>query len=304
MDNVVINIDEIRDEFINSLSSHSSERTYLMIFKKVIPFEEKYNTRFEYFNVDMLLDFIQNDLKSVSKNSIFSKFSFIKKYLTYVNNNNVLLINTEDLLDSVTTENIKHISYDELVQLCENRLINASDKCMIMLVFHTIKGKSGLEELRLLKSSDINLILRTIKLPNRTITIEDDYTRVLLNRTVKERTYRKYLDDDKDNYKTKKEFDYNFSCPYLFKSSPSKRNNEGLSPMSFSGLTNRLFRLTKILDDDLTVQSLYQSGCVHLVKEYEKKIGKQLSINEVETYLKDVLNIPSVFAYEIYNLKR
>lgn len=286
----------MKDKFLNTIENENSKRSFITIFNSVKKYEDKYNTQLENFDKFMLLDYITNEFRGISRNSISVKISCLKKYLDYVGNKS--LIEFDDLSETLLDNKIYYLSLDEIVNLCETHLINASDKAMMMLLYHGIKGKSQLTELRMLEIKDINLKLRTISLPNRIVTIEDDYTLEILKQTINEKYYHKYVDDD--NIKAPSSFRYNPKCEYLFKSKPSKRNNNGLNPYSFSALTNKLFRFSNMFNT--TVQHIYQSGICNIIDQYENRINKHLTIIEIDFYLKNILKLESISANEIYNM--
>ena len=130
-----------------------------------------------------------------------------------------------------------------------------------------------------------------------TIEIKDEYVMYVLSKTIKEKALAKYLQHE---IKSSSHIYYNLENEYLFKPKPSTRNNEGLDPLSFSSITNRLFRLTNLIG--LTTQEVYQYGLCYIINNYQNEHNKKLSMNEINFYLKDVLKIPSVYSQEIYNL--
>ncbi len=286
----------MKDKFLNTIENENSKRSYITIFNSVKKYEDKYNTPLENFDKFMLLDYVSNSFKGISKSSIAVKISCLKKYLEYVGNNS--LDEFTDISDSLLEDKGNYLRLDEIIELCETHLINASDKAMIMLLYHGIKGKSQLTELRTLKVKDINLKLRTISLPTRTVIIEDNYTLEILKQTINEKYYHKYVDDDK--LKAPSSFKYNLECEYLFKSKPSKRNNNGLNPYTFSALTSKLFRFSNMLDT--TVQHIYQSGICNIIDNYQNKINNHLTIIDIDFYLKNILNLESISVNEIYNM--
>ena len=286
----------MKEQFLDTIENENLKRVYKMLFKKAIPFEEKYEHKLEEFTYIELIEFYTNALSSVSKNSIFVKHSCIKRFLTFANNESINKIDKEFLL-TLVEETRTYKSLSQIKQLCDNHLINYSDKALILLLYHSIKGKSKLEELRYLKTTDINFKLNTITLPNRTIEIKDEYTMYVLNKAIKEKSLGKYLQQE---IRSSSHIYYNLDNPYVFKPKPSKKNDNGLAPLSFSSMTNRLFRLTNLIG--MTVQEVYQFGICSIIDEYQRGHNKSLSLKEMEFYLKDVLKIPAVYVQEIYNI--
>ena len=285
----------MKDKFLSTIENNNFKRAYVRLFNKAIQYEEKYNKELHQFTYEELIDYYST-LTSISKNSIYVKHSMIKKFLVFANNESINKIDKEFLL-TLVEETRTYKTLNQIKQLCDNHLINYSDKALILLLYHTVKGKSQLEELRYLKSDDINLKMNTITLPNRTIEIKDEYTMYVLSKTIKEKALGKYLQHE---IKSSSHIYYNLENEYLFKPKPSKRNNEGLDPLSFSSITNRLFRLTNLIG--LTTQEVYQYGLCYIIDNYQNEHNKKLSMNEINFYLKDVLKIPSVYSQEIYNI--
>lgn len=287
----------MKEKFLSEIDNENTIRAYQTIFNKLIPYEQKNNCKVDSFTYIMLVDFYVNEFRSISRNSISVKHSYLKKYLLYVGNKNILLIDNY-LLDSLLNNKKIYLTLDDMKNLCEKHLINYSDKALMMLLYHTVKGKSHLEELRMLKVKDINLKLKTVTLPNRVITVNDDYTMEVLKGAIKEKYYHKYIDDDK--IKAPSNYAYNMDCEYLFKSQPNKRNNNGLNPYSFSALTNKLFRFSNMFNT--TVSFIFQSGVCNIINNYQESINKKLTILEIEFYLKNIFNLESVSSSEIYNM--
>ena len=285
----------MKDKFLSTIENNNFKRAYVRLFNKAIPYEEKYNKELHQFTYEELIDYYST-LSSISKNSIYVKHSMIKKFLVFANNESINKIDKEFLL-TLVEETRTYKTLNQIKQLCDNHLINYSDKALILLLYHAIKGKSQFEELRYLKIKDINLKMNTITLPNRTIEIRDEYVIYVLSKTIKEKALAKYLQHE---IKSSSHIYYNLENEYLFKPKPSKRNNEGLDPLSFSSITNRLFRLTNLIG--LTTQEVYQYGLCYIIDNYQNEHNKKLSMNEINFYLKDVLKIPSVYSQEIYNL--
>ena len=285
----------MKDKFLSTIENINFKRAYVRLFNKAIPYEEKYNKELHQFTYEELIDYYST-LTSISKNSIYVKHSMIKKFLVFANNESINKIDKEFLLTLVEkTRTYKSLS--QIKQLCDDNFINYSDKALILLLYHAIKGKSQLEELRYLKTTDINFKLNTIILPNRTIEIKDEYTMYVLNKAIKEKSLGKYLQQE---IRSSSHIYYNLDNPYVFKPKPSKKNDNGLAPLSFSSMTNRLFRLTNLIG--MTVQEVYQFGICSIIDEYQRGHNKSLSLKEMEFYLKDVLKIPAVYVQEIYNI--
>lgn len=266
-----------------------------MLFNKAKEYEIKYDNKLENFDKFELLDYVVHELKGISKNSVAVKICCLKKYLIFVDNALSNLLD-DNFIDTLIVKKRDYIKMDEIIDLCELHLINASDKALIMLLYNNIRGVK-LEELRNLKVKDINLKLKTIVLPNRTIVIDNSYTLDVLKNTINEKYYHKYADD---NIRSNSSYKYNPECEYLFKSLPNKRNNDGLNPYSFSALTNKLFRFSNMFNT--TTSLIFQSGICNKIDEYEDKIDKKLTIREVNFYVKNILKLTDVSGTEIYNM--
>lgn len=286
----------MRDKFLDTIENANTKRSYVTIFNSAKKYEDKYNCLLENFDKFMLLDFMTNEFQGVSRCSVSVKISYLRKYMAYVGNN--VLEEFVGINDTLLKDKSSYIKLDEIIELCEVYLLNASDKALIMLLYHGIKGKSELSELRMLKTKDVNINLRTITLSNRVVTIENEYTLNVLEQTMKEKYYYKYLEHE--NVRTNKAIKYNDKCEYLFKSNPNKRNNYGLNPYSFSALTSKLFRFSNMFNT--TVQYIYQSGICNIVNDYQKKLDRDLTIIEINFYLKTVLKLESITSSEIYNM--
>ena len=132
----------------------------------------------------------------------------------------------------------------------------------------------------------IDLKKKTIKFENRTIEIDDEVCDIL-NEAIEQDKYTVMLHNESSTPYAS-EFEFNMACPYLIKQKPKKNNNYGLNPYTFSGITNRIFRITNEMNIGATAMNLLQSYAVDRLIEQEKEIGKKLSTSEAFDFFKSI----------------
>ena len=227
-----------------------------------------------------LKSFIGKYLLTTNRCNHYSNVRFLNEILRdrgaeeWKGENNYGLIGVEDRI----------LSKDEILEIC-GLFINYSDKFLIYGLFNGIMGYKYNEMINL-KTSQINKDCSEIYLKDRIIEC-DPYLQHYLRETLKEESYKLYLNEHNEAY-TSGEFYYNMSSPFVLKSKPSKKNDNGLLPYSQIGLQNRIRKLSneankhtkdKVL---LTGKSLYKSHVLYKMS----RINKDWTIEEIGMFLK------------------
>jgi hypothetical protein len=119
----------------------------------------------------------------------------------------------------------------------------------------------------------------------------DDYMKFLVRGTIKQITYVKFVRNSEELL-SPDTFDFNSSSPYLIKVKPSKRNSDGLRPMTSSALQRKLTKLQDIYLEECNEQiilsglSLVKSGILYDLFMREVKNGDVWTIENISEYLK------------------
>ncbi len=282
----------MREEYVAPLSE-SIQRAFKLLFVKAdyyytrtgIQLEEMSSTEFEMFVIKELID--------SSAASANVKVSLLKKYITYIgkdfinlNRDDIIKLTEAKLNNKNTNENeLRYISWRDLKKGLEN-IVNPIDKAILICIRMGICGLK-FTELTNLKSKDIDIENRKIYLEDRTVDITDDYVLDILNKALHQTTYSVISHKDEDVLKVT-EYDFNIECEYFVKQRPITKNNNGLNPYKFAGITGKVYRVFEELGLDVSSINLLQSNAVDKLIAHEDSIGKQLSMSEAKEYLKTV----------------
>lgn len=282
-----------REEYVGELSE-SVKKAYKLLFKKLDEYESETNKIFEEnFDENTFIDFTKKKLIGKSANSVLVKVSLLKKYAEHLGIYSVVKLKRDEII-KMTEESLKQEDTDEYELRYVNwndfkraigRLENPIDVAIVYLLRMGVNG-GRFKELINLKSSDIDLKKKTIKFENRTIEIDDEVCDIL-KEAIEQDKYTVMLHSESSTPYAS-EFEFNMACPYLIKQKPKKNNNYGLNPYTFSGITNRIFRITNEMDIGATAMNLLQSYAVDRLIEHEKEIGKKLSTSEAFDFFKSI----------------
>jgi hypothetical protein len=227
----------------------------------------------------------------LTKNTVIPFFTtililFIGKDFIQLNRDDIIKLTESKLGNQDTNENEqKYVSWDDLKKGLEN-VENDIDKAIICLVRIGVCG-TKFTELVNLKSKDIDIENKKIYLEGRIVNITDDYVLNILDTALRQTTYKVITHKDEDVLKVT-EYDFNIECQYFVKQRPIAKNNNGLNPYKFAGITGKMYRIFEELGMDISSINLLQSNAVDRLIEYEDTIGKQLSMAEAKEYLKAI----------------
>lgn len=282
----------MREEFTKNLSP-SLQRAYKLLFVKVDYYEKKTGIVFEDMSESEFLAFTVKELIDRSAASANVKVNLLKKYIAFINKdfirlnrNDIIKLTESKLGNQDTNENEqRYVSWNDLKKGLEN-IVNPIDKAIVCLIRTGACG-TKFTELINLKSKDIDIENRKIYLEGRTVDIIDDYILNILNEALRQTTYKVITHRDESDLKVT-EYNFNMKCEYLIKQRPVAKNENGLNPFKFAGITGKIYRIFEELGMDISSINLLQSNAVDKLIEYEENIGRQVSMAEAKEYLKAV----------------
>ena len=298
----------LRESFVENLSE-TQQKAFKLLYKKIDDYQKKTGKAFEEFNCEDFNTFVRAELIGKSANSVLVKVSLLKKYAEYIGNNCVQLKRTDiiEMCSEVMKEKeiedesqLKYVEWNDL-KVGMNKITNEID-CAIICLIRLGIGQNKFKELAELKTSNIDIENRKIYLEDRTVDIKDDYVLQVLKDAMKQTTYTVMLHGGDKNEPKFSEYDFNMNCPYFIKQKPWSKNDNGLEPYKFSGITGRVFRVMQELCMDVSAINLLQSYATDRVLEQENEIGRELSIRECKEYLKHIKNYSS--SYDITKIAK
>ena len=267
------------EEFLSKIYNESTRKSYENLFLKMRTLEDVLNKNIEEISTKkeflLLLDYC---CKSNSHNSIYVKWSLIKRYYEYIGNDNINIITNKDL-NKIIRDNKKnsinrYIPKEKLIQIV-NKLENDTDKAIILLARNGIGIEHEAQDLINLKIKDIDFKHNMIY--NKKI---DDYTMYITRLAMDEKEYVAIGNYDKIII-------YNMNSEYLFKTRPTKPTLDGTLPLKVSGFRGRLQKIKiELEDDNIILSNLTMSYIIDKVIEYQNEIGKELTQNELKYFLK------------------
>ena len=271
--------------------SESTRKSYDTLFKRIEVHENLINKNIEEWDKEDCLEMLANT-GSKKYNTIAVKWSLLKKYLIYIGNTVYRDINKYDL-EEIESSALRYIPYEEVV-MAVDIFDNYIDRAIVLLLRNGIKG----EEIRLLKTKDINVEQRLIKLENRVIEL-DEYTMNIVDRAIKERGYKMYV-RNKSNYDY---YFYNMDSEFFVKNRKNKYNNNGLDGMKENATKDRINKTLRRMDvEGISTTSLIISYAVDRVIQFEDETGMILTEKQVKAFIDRQLNIQCNF-YTTFILK-
>lgn len=193
---------------------------------------------------------------------------------------------------------IKNINENEVYKMSVNRvtkedlkniisqLDNPIDKLLFVGLFKGLRK----EDIANLKISDIDFENKKIHIDNRTIEIDREFEK-LLKETIEQRTYYKMGDGDF----FKPDYDFNMNSQYVYKVKPTKRNSNGLEPVTAIGVRKKMERMRAVLGEDVTTKDVIMSGAI----EHLLSISPYWTVAGIEKELKAAGY--KLSAYNVYN---
>ena len=275
------------------VKNNNTKKSFVTIFKRIDEFEKTIEKSIDDWDKDDILDFLAIE-GSMKLNTLSVKWSLLKKYLEYINNNSYLEISKEDL-NNLEHKSLEYISLEEVQESVEP-LKNNIDKAIILLLRYGIKGK-GFEELINLET--INIEGNTIRLKNRVVVL-DDYTAEIVNKAKNERGYHMHIKEGKKSNFIY--YHYNMESKYLWKNRKNKYNHDGLDAMKETACKDKLSRLYKIVGNEkLDTINMVISYVTDKVIEFENLSGITLTEVQVRDFI-DKLGVGANY-YAVFNMK-
>ena len=281
------------EEFLSKIYNESTRKSYENLFLKMRTLEDILNkdidelsTRREFL---LLLEYC---CKGNTYNSIYVKWSLLKRYYEYIGNNNIKVISNKDLnkiiKDNKEKDDNRYIPKEKLIKIV-SKLENNTDKAILLLARNGIGMEYEAQDL-------INLRVKDIDFKHNMIYDKkiDDYTMYITKLAMNEKEYVTIGNYDKIII-------YNMNSEYLFKTRPTKSTLDGMLPLKPSGFRGRMQKIKAELEDDnIILSNLIMSYIVDKVIEYQNEIGKELTQNE----LKYFLNTNFGFTKNAYDVKK
>lgn len=158
-------------------------------------------------------------------------------------------------------------------------LDNEQDKFIIYAMFKGIGGKE-VEELRTLKSEQVDFKNKKITLSNREVDM-DDVMLELIEGALKQDVYDLIKFSEGALVQS---FNFNMDSEYILKNRPTKTNNMGLDAMKYDAFRKRLKTISQYLDNNITPDILLKSGYAYMVYE---RYGKDATYTNVADLIKE-----------------
>lgn len=308
------------EDFINFMKeSNLSENriaTLKGIYKKLSLWEKINNKNVELSTKEELINLCQKDSTKIANRSYGSfrtRVDSINVILDWLNIKFRLSVRDFDTDKVLKDSKIRYYTKEEIRKICD-LLINPQDRFIIYGLFCGIYGKEY-SELLMLQDKDIDLENRKIYLQSGKIIEIDDYLYDILLDTLDKTygsVYYMYIISlfDSGAYT---EYDLNMDSPYIIKMKPSQKNNNGLAPMSPSGIQRRLRRLAQAINIGQVEDKpkfnfggtdLFRSGLMSEMNELEKKEGIVWTVKKIKEWTKERdLGVQAFEIYRIYNRK-
>ena len=267
------------EEFLSKIYNESTRKSYENLFLKMRTLEDVLNKNIEEISTKReFLLLLEYCCGKSTYNSIYVKWSLIKRYYEYIGNDNINIITNKDL-NKIIRDNKKnsinrYIPKEKLIQIV-NKLENNTDKAIVLLARNGIGIEHEAQDLINLKIKDIDFKHNMIY--NKKI---DDYTMYITKLAMDEKEYVAIGNYDKIII-------YNMNSEYLFKTRPTKSTLDGTLPLKVSGFRGRLQKIKiELEDDNIILSNLIMSYIIDKVIEYQNEIGKELTQNELKYFLK------------------
>lgn len=282
-----------KDMFLNKIKNENTRKSYENLFLKMRVLEDILNKKAEDFTEKKeFLLLLEYCCGKSTYNSIYVKWSLLKRYYEYIGNNNIKIISNKDLnkiiRDNKEKDDNRYIPKEKLIKMV-NKLENNTDKAILLLARNGIGMEYEAQDL-------INLRVKDIDFKHNMIYDKkiDDYTMYITKLAMNEKEYVAIGNYDKIII-------YNMNSEYLFKTRPTKSTLDGMLPLKPSGFRGRMQKIKAELEDDnIILSNLIMSYIIDKVIEYQNEIGKELTQNE----LKYFLNTNFGFTKNAYDVKK
>lgn len=169
------------------------------------------------------------------------------------------------------------------------KAVNAQDRVLILLFYKNICNDSN--EATNIKVDDIDFEKNTINVNGRVMKFDSTLGKEL-KACIKSTRYH-FIKEGTNN---RGYYDFNMNSPYLIKTKPTIRNNQGVNPLSYDGVRSKFKILETILGEKLSVVDLITNGAINGLLAQKKS----WSLKEIEKFLKE--NNIKLSTYRVYNL--
>ena len=289
-----------RNEFnflTNKVTSESARKSYITLFKNIAEYESHKGIEISKWKKQDCIDFLSG-LGSKKYNTIAVKWSLLKKYLCFINNNVYQEITKSDL-EKIEDNVIEYVTYEELfnaIEVFENNL----DKALLLMIRSGIKGER-FNELSNLKKNDI--VGNKVILQNREVILNSKVQNVV-DKAKNELGYRMNVKQSEEEGKriAYSYYRYNSESEYFWRNRPNKFNHNGLDPMKPNAVKTKMNNLiSRIENKKISTTSLMVSYVVDKVLEVEKNLGIKLSELQTKSFIEN-LGV-KVSLYTVYSIK-
>lgn len=280
---------DLKDAFIEELELTSSEammNLVKIVMRKVDEYEEIIGKPIYNYTIEMYKD-ILGHFRASSVSTLNSYFSVIKKYSEYAMdkrdnvNLDYRLITSKEMekLVNKVAHDDRYLTREQLMELISNA-INPQDMAIFVLLFEGIKGKDY-EDIRFLKTKDVNFETGNIQLQDREVVIEDKRSLAIIKEATRQMEYIKYLHGAKAltmSYKI------NPNNEYVLKKLMHK--SDGLEPFASHRLKVKVSELASEMGrEHITGTTVYNSGLAErLIKSFNRH-PDDISDREMKKFL-------------------
>ena len=231
---------------------------------------------FDNYHID---NFIRGYLSCKNRSSFYQNMKALNEILE---ENNIQQLDSSKYTQYVDVDcEHRYFTKEEIQDLCST-FLNASDQFLVYALFCGIYGKNYSEIINM-KVSQIADDYSYITLSNGTKFECDEFMQEILEDTMNECYYYSYT---LDSMRSQDVIEYNTSSEYLIKVMPTKRNNQGLNPITTHSIQRRLIRLSEVTEVVFSGTTLMRSGIIYKMYQMEKDLGVHWSYSKVEKYLK------------------
>jgi len=296
MKNIFLIDNDKKNKYLEDIKIKNEQKTYDLYSKMIFKLDE-----FEdYKGVQAInmtkLDFMEflTSLNSSSLSVLYTYKSAINSYLLSATDRQKFTIGLmeldkitqDDLLECINekAELLQFITEKEYYDIITQDIGNYQDKLVIVLLWNKIKGKKSFSDLLNLKTSNVNLVDKTIKYKNKIIELSDIELDVVKKAMTEQFYIRKTM--NKKGVINESEVEY-LVGEYLVKATAGSTNTEvDSNQCTYGTFANRMSKYYNIVlqRSGLTNQRVYKSSVYYyMLKEYKRK----LSLGELMEYLKE-----------------
>jgi len=295
MKNIFLIDNDKKNKYLEDIKIKNEQKTYDLYSKMIFKLDE-----FEdYKGVQAInmtkLDFMEflTSLNSSSLSVLYTYKSAINSYLLSATDRQKFTIGLmeldkitqDDLLECINekAELLQFITEKEYYDIITQDVGNYQDKLVIILLWNKIKGKKSFSDLLDLKTSNVDLINKTIKYKNKIIQLSDIEIDVVKKAMIEQFYIRRTM--TKKGVINESEVEY-LVGEYLVKATAGSTNTEvDDNQCTYGTFANRMSKYYNIVlqRSGLTNQRVYKSSVYYyMLLEYKRK----LSLGELTDYLK------------------